>query len=238
MRRVSGAVGAVLQMASVAAAQTSPVAHFSPTAVSAYADSFVTLIRGVPQGWHRYSLEKTSDDLRFTDAFALGANLRRTVVVTLTPRLTVTTVRSTGREFGQAVAVQLDYVGQRARGWAVMRGESQPRRVAIDTVLPEGGFDGNALMAFLPLLDWRVGATYRLTLFDTDEGSITTQMLRIASRDTVTVPAGTFEAYRADLSTTQAPVRLWYTTAEPHRLIKMGDPTDTFVTLLVGKTAH
>jgi hypothetical protein len=234
-----GLAGLVLVNTPVFATQTpTSVGKFDPALVAPYADSFVTMIRGVPQGWHRYSLEQVSDGLRFRDDFALGTILQRSLIVSLTPELGVKSVRATGHELGQDVAVHLDYYGRRARGWAIVRGDSQPHRVAIDTALPEHAFDGQALMALLPLLDWHVGATYSLTMFDTDEANITTQLLHITDLETITVPAGTFAAFRADLSTTQSPVRLWYTTTRPHRLLKIGGPTDTFVTMLVGRASQ
>jgi hypothetical protein len=196
------------------------------------------MIQGIRHGWHRYSLTQSPTGLRFTDDFAIDSILTRSVTVTLTPHLVVTSAQATGNEFGQEVGAQLRYEDRHARGWAVVHGTSQPRRIAIDTVLPAEAFDGHALMALLPLLEWRVGATYSLMLFDTDENSITTQTIRIAARETVTVPAGTFETYRGDLTTTQAPVRLWYTVSSPHRLIKMGDATNTIVDMLVGKASH
>ena len=88
-------------------------------------------------------------------------------------------------------------------------------------------------MALLPTLDWQTGRTYLLTMFDGDEQNITPQTLRIGPVEQLSVPAGTFAAYRANLSTTQAPVVLWYTVAEPHRLLKVGGG-DVMYDALVG----
>ena len=66
-----------------------------------------------------------------------------------------------------------------------------------------------------------MGQVDTLTIWDTDELSITRQTLRITGTERVETPAGAVEALRGELSTTQLPVTLWLSASAPHRLLKV-----------------
>ena len=225
--------GYVLVGANRNAAQTTLPARFESKRIAAYSDSFATIVQGQERGWHTFSMQRTDSGFLYQERFDLPGMMGRDLRIVFGPALTVRSVTATGTLMGHMIGAQLAYAGQRATGWAITDIETTPRRVTVDTVLPTGAFDGAALMAVLPALNWEAGASYSITMFDSDEMNITTQTVRIAGPERITVPAGTFEAYRADLSTTQLPVRLWYTRESPHRLLKLGGDTDGFVTVLV-----
>lgn len=209
-------------------AQAGRPATFDTGSIAPFADSLVTFINGQQRGWHRYTLIRTASGFTYTDEFALGSQMSRTTRLTLSPRMAVLTDTVTGQQFDQPVQTTIRFEGQRVTGWVQSAPPGTPGRFAVDTVLPTGAFDGAALMALLPLLDWRTGAVYHLTIFDAEDRNITTQTLRILGVEDVTVPAGTFSAFRAILTTTQSPVVVWYTRARPHHLLKVGGISDAF----------
>jgi hypothetical protein len=45
--------------------------------------------------------------------------------------------------------------------------------------------------------------------------------MTVAGTETITVPAGTFPAYRVELTGGEQPITFWVSTAEPHRTVKM-----------------
>jgi hypothetical protein len=45
--------------------------------------------------------------------------------------------------------------------------------------------------------------------------------MTVAATETITVPAGTFPAYRVEMSGAEQPITFWVTTAEPYRTVKM-----------------
>jgi hypothetical protein len=147
---------------------------------------------------------------------------QRNVRIELGPAMEVLRVTSDGREFGQATSSDIRYDNGHALGKAVRASEQGPQPVAVDTLLPPGAFDGRALFPRILSRVWAVGQTENLVLFDLDEGNITTQTLRVVAEERLQVPAGTFEALKVELSTTQLPVTLWITKASPHRLLKLG----------------
>jgi hypothetical protein len=116
---------------------------------------------------------------------------------------------------------EMTYLGRRARGTAVPVQATVPGRVSIDTVLPPGAFDGLALYPVLLSQHWEVGDVDTLTIFDTDELSITRQVLRVIGLEGIAFGAAQTPALRAELSSTQLPVTLWFTESRPHRLLKV-----------------
>jgi hypothetical protein len=58
-------------------------------------------------------------------------------------------------------------------------------------------------------------------VFNASEGSESTLTLAVTGAESVTVPAGTFEAFRADLTGGPSPFTIWVATAAPHRVLKV-----------------
>ena len=137
---------------------------------------------------------------------------------------------------GVGTGSDLTYVGQHAQGTVRGRGPGGVRTHDIDTVFAAGTISSLALLALLPTIDWRPDGAYAVSIYDTDELSATTQTLRVVAREQVTVPAGTFDAYRAELSTTQLPLLLWYTRSAPHRLVKLANTDGSIVDVLAART--
>ena len=198
-----------------------------------YRDSFAMVMNGAEVGHHVYSLARSGEGFAYTESVSMPGLLARELTVELDSHLTVLRARSEGQMQGRPMGSDVRYDGQRATGWAWVQRPSGPERVELDTMVAPGAFDGSALMALLPALDWADGTTYTLRLFDTDEYSTTEQTLTIVGPELVRVPAGEFRALRGDLTTTQAPVRIWVTESRPHRLVKVGGQTDAFATVLV-----
>lgn len=209
----------------------------SPT-LRVASDSFVTIVQGRPAGWHRYTSARTDSGFVFADEFDITGLMSSATKTTLGRDLSPRGVEGKGVLFGTPIGESIAYQGRRAKGWATNIGPSAPARVEVDTVLPSGTIDGNALMVVLTTLDWREGATHQLSIFDAGERSITTQTLRIGAAEEVETPAGKFRAFRGTLTTTQATVLLWYTVDAPHRLVRTEDSAGMIRSLLVSSRAQ
>lgn len=217
-------------------AQTTSAAirpRFEATRLTSYRDSFALVLNGEQRGSHVYTLRRQDGGFVYTESVNMPGFLARDLTVELDADLGVTRASSSGQMQGQPMGSEMRYQGRHAKGWVLVQGPNGAQRVEWDTLLAAEAFDGLALMALLPALEWRPGAAYTLRLFDTDEGSTTDQMLRIVGPERVRVPAGEFDTFRADLTTTQAPVRIWLTQTQPHRLVKIGGDGDAFAGVLV-----
>jgi hypothetical protein len=80
---------------------------------------------------------------------------------------------------------------------------------AIDTTLTPGAIDDNLLTAILPALQWSPTASITLPVFLSGKGYVQSLTLAVKGTETLTVPAGTFDVYRIELSGGQAPVAMF-----------------------------
>ncbi len=242
-RRVAVLIGTVTPMLmapAIAQRQGEPQApQFDVAAVTPFRDSFAIIVQGQARGWQVYAMERTATGFLYTDRFSLGPANTGSAEVELNSQLTPIRVHSTQLTLGMSDSTDVRYAGQRATGFATRFMKSRPRKIPIDTVLPPGAFDSDALMGLVLTLDWHPGAQYALTMFHTDESRITTQRLTVVGEEHITIPSGSRNVFRADLTdltdltTTQAPASIWVTATKPHRIVKVGGATDDFSTVLV-----
>jgi hypothetical protein len=209
---------------------------FDVDQVTIYRDSFAILIQGKERGWQRYEMRRAGNGFEYSESAAITGVFERTAVVSLDSDLQVQHVRSSGQMQGRAMGSDIRYANGRGTGYALGQGPSGSQRVQVDTAVAPPAFDGQALMGLITTLAWLPGGVYTLRLYDSEENSITDQELRIEGSERLAVPAGTFDVFRGDLSTTQAPDRIWVTQAVPHRIIKVAGATEDFVTVLVAQS--
>lgn len=200
---------------------------FNVAAVTPFRDSFAIIVQGQARGWEVYALERTATGFLYTERMSLGSANHGSAEVLLDSQLKPTRAHDSTVVLGKSLGSDVHYRGQHATGVAWLYTDSGPRKTSIDTVLPTGAFDGRALMGLVLTLDWHPGAQYTLTMFDTDQGIIT-QRLTVIGEEHITIPSGTRNVFRADLSdltdatSTQAPVSMWVTVTRPHRIVKVG----------------
>jgi len=205
----------------------------SALVVAPFADSFVVVLSFQRGAWRRHSLEQTPTGYRFVEAYYFGSRSYRTSEVFLSPAFVIDSVRSRGQNLSGSVDLAVSYADHHVRGWSLASTPDSARRVAIDTLLPDSAFDAAALMAVLAALDWRLGLKRSLIEFDPTDGTTQTADLSVVAEEQVAVPAGSFEVYRAELAKPGSLSYLWYTRAEPHRLVKVADARGRWSTDLV-----
>jgi hypothetical protein len=234
-----GSVTPTLIAPAIAQRQGEPQApQFNVAAVTPFRDSFAIIVQGQARGWQVYAMEKTASGFLYIERMFLGPANNGNAEVSLDSQLKPIRARDTTMVFGKSYGSDVQYSGQRATGFAWLHTDSGPRRIPIDTVLPSGAFDGRAFMGLIVTLDWHPGAQYALTMFETDQGIIT-QRLTVVGEEHITIPSGSRNVLRADLTdltdrtSTQAPVSIWVTVTRPHRIVKVGSVNDDFSTVLV-----
>ena len=242
LRRVAVLIGSVTPMLTapaIAQRQGEPQApQFDVAAVTPFRDSFAIIVQGQSRGWEVHALERTATGFLYIERMSLGSADHGSAEVLLDSQLKPTRAQDSTVVSGKSFGSDVRYSGQHAIGVAWLYTDSGPRKIPIDTVLPTGAFDGRAFMGLVLTLDWHPGARYALTMFETDQG-IVTQRLTVIGEEHITIPSGSRNVFRADLSdltdptTTQAPVSIWVTVTRPHRIVKVGGVTGDFSTVLV-----
>jgi zinc protease len=184
-------------------------------------DSFTILVQGNPFGYQKSTLEKTADGFRYVEESQIGPVLQQNTVIAMTATGEVRTISQTGKVQGQDTKIDVTVANGKATGSATTPGPEGIRTVTVDTEVPAGIIDDNAVSALLPALAWSPTASWTFPVLSSGEGTVKTYTMKVAGSETVTVPAGTFETYKVELTGGAQPVTMYVAAAAPHQLIKL-----------------
>jgi len=184
-------------------------------------DSYAVMVQGNPMGWQRNELEKTGDGFTWKEETSVGAFVQQSTVVELGADATVRSVRQQGKTQGKDTHINVTYAEGRVKGEALVPGTPEFKTLAIDTTLTPGTVDDNSIQALLPALRWSPDASWTIPVFSAGQNAVITMTLAVKGVETVTVPAGSFETYRAEMTGGPATVNFFVSTAAPHRLVKV-----------------
>jgi dipeptidyl aminopeptidase/acylaminoacyl peptidase len=95
------------------------------------------------------------------------------------------------------VVIDLDFSSGKATGTMNMNGQDKPVSVDLDGPLFADAAGANSVIGCLPLAD---GYTTAFRNFDLQKQKVKLMQLQVAGPESVTVPAGTFEAFKVGLS--------------------------------------
>lgn len=196
-------------------------------------DSFTILVQGNPLGFQSSALEKTSDGWRYDETFQLATIMQGRTELLFSDKLEMKSVKGDGKFQGQAMKTAVEYAGGRAKGSAMVPGPAGIETKNVDTEVPAGVLDDNALQALVPALRWAQGAKWTLPVFSSSQGTVQQITLAVTGKESVTVPAGTFETYKVDVTGGQQPQVFYVATGAPHRLVKLttvGAPIEAVLT--------
>ncbi|MGB9031974.1 MAG: prolyl oligopeptidase family serine peptidase, partial [Acidobacteriaceae bacterium] len=106
------------------------------------------------------------------------------------------------------VAIDLDFAGDKAAGQFTMNGQTRPIAVDLGGPLFGDAAGGDQVVACLPLAE---GYSTTFRNFDLQSQKVQLMQLKVAGVEKVTVPAGTFDAYRLELVSSDGGVKktLW-----------------------------
>ena len=201
------------------AAQTPGTINFG--ALVPRTDSFVVMVQGNPLGFQRTTIERTEGGVRVIDDVKIGPIMTQHTEVELGADGSLRSTKQTGQVRGQNTTIEIIYHDGRAKGSATTPSLTGVSTIAIDTTIAIGAIDDNLITALLPVLEWSPTASITLPVFLSGKGYTQTVTLAVKSTEQLTVPAGTFEVYRVELSGGQAPVAMFVTTDATHRLMKI-----------------
>ncbi|HEV8263816.1 MAG TPA: insulinase family protein [Gemmatimonadales bacterium] len=199
-----------------------PVA-FDRSQLVARSDSFQALVQDNPFGARVIKVEVAADSIVLTESTTLGPFVQQyTTVVLNSADLSARRIDQRGTVQQQQTEIHLTYAGGRVKGTAVTpQGTGTPRTVTVDTTIAPGTIDDNALRVVVTALPLAEGKTFNLNVFSSAEGVTKVATVKVAGVENVTVPAGTFEAYRLEISGMQLPLVMHVTTEAPRRLLRI-----------------
>jgi len=199
-----------------------PVA-FDRSQIVARTDSFQAVLQGNPFGAQVTTIQVAGDSIVFTEATTLGTFVQqRTTVVLSAADLATRRSDQSGMVQSQKSEVHLVYADGRVKGTAIVpQAGGTPKTVAVDTTVPVGAIDDNALSLAVQALPLAEGKSFSLNVFSSGEGVTKVATIKVTGVENVTVPAGTFSAYRLEISGMQLPVVMHVSTESPRRLLRI-----------------
>lgn len=184
-------------------------------------DSFVVMVQGNSLGFQRTTIERTEGGLRVVDDVQIGPIMTQHTEVELASDGTLRSTKQTGQVRGQNTSIDITYHDGRAKGSATTPSVTGLTTTNIDTTVVAGAIDDNLITALLPALDWSPTASITVPVFLSGKGYVQSITFAVKGTEKLTVPAGTFDVYRVELSGGQAPVAMFVTTDSSHRLVKI-----------------
>jgi dipeptidyl aminopeptidase/acylaminoacyl peptidase len=118
------------------------------------------------------------------------------------------------------VSVDLDFAGNKAAGKLNMNGQDTPIAVDLGGPLFADAAGSSQVVACLPLAD---GYTTSYRNFDVQTQKVKLLALKVAGSESVTVPAGTFDAYRVEISSADGgpDKRTLWVAKDSHKVVKV-----------------
>ena len=195
-----------------------------PAQLVAHRDSFEVIVQGNAVGTQVGTIRRTADSLVYEERVSIpvaGATQNTTAV--FDPKtLAVQTVDQTGKAGNQPSEIHLRFSGGRVKGTASIPQQSgTPRSIQIDTTVVAGTYDETSLTALIPALPLAAGKTLHLSVLSPGEGAPQVFTVHVAGPDSVTVRAGTFLAWRVEITGAPASIVMHVTTATPRRVVRM-----------------
>ena len=209
-------------------------------------DSFAVMVRGATTGWQRLGWARVggahsnsivlwdslapvngqrtrpsdASDWIMSDEIAL-AGVQQRSEVRLAPSLSELGLRQRGSMRGTEMRIALDRQADRLRGTALTP-SGGATAVPMDVAVPDDAVDDNALTVILPLIRWGDGVTFSVPVVSSGKGTIESFVASVSGKQTVTVPAGTFETWRVALVGPKYALDADVTTAPPYRVVRFG----------------
>jgi hypothetical protein len=197
-----------------------PVA-FDTSQIVARRDSFQALVQGNALGGQTTNVVLDGDSIVYTENTAIGGFQQRSTVV-LNRDLTMRRTEQTGTVQNQQTSIQLAYSGGRVKGTAMSPSRTgTPQSVAVDTTVPAGAIDDNALTLLLAALPLEQGKTFHLNVFSSGDGVTRVVTVKVGGVEQVVVPAGTMSAYRLELAGMQLPLVIHVSQQKPRRIVRI-----------------
>ncbi|MGH7613383.1 MAG: insulinase family protein [Gemmatimonadales bacterium] len=191
-------------------------------------DSFQVVVQGNPLGFMTTGIRATADSVVYSETTNIGGGAvqQHTTVVFNSADLSMAKVDQTGSAQTPAGRqpndIHLSYAGGRVTGRSTTPQQSgTPQTLAIDTTVAPGTYDDNALAMVMPALPLAVGATFNLNVFESGKGQAKVIQVKVSDGGGVTVPAGTFQTFRLDISGGQLPTVFFVAKDTPRRIVKI-----------------
>lgn len=191
--------------------------------IAATSDSFAVLVQGNNFGFQVASLERDGQGWVYKERSQLATIIQQQTEVRLSPDLALLGTTQSGRFQGQEMRLTTTIAGSRASGEGNTPGPQGMTPVKYDGLeLPPGTLDDNVIQGLLPYFKWAPGLKVPVSVLQTGKGIVTVITYEVVGEETITVPMGTVETYKVQMTGGESPGNYWIEKAPAHRVIKFG----------------
>lgn len=216
-------------------APATPVA-LDPAQLGPRTDSSQVLLQGKAVGFAVATIRPAGDSVVYAERSNLGSGTfeQQTTVVFAAADAAARRLDQVMTRQGAKVEAHLAYGGGRVRGTSFAeRPDGSVQQFTVDTTIVPGTVDENVAPFVAAALPLAPGQTVRLAVFTPSEVASKVLTFKVGPPESVTVPAGTFQAYHVDVTGARFPFVLYVSVAAPHRVVKQEFVGQPFVIELV-----
>ena len=185
-------------------------------------DSFDIVYQGRPIGAFIMSHAKTGEnitlvaDARITQ---MGVTDLDTLVFNATTLAPV--LATSNQSMGPMSAIgRVTIANGKATGTVQQPGPGGVQTVPVDVAIPAGTILDGADALLIPTIDFSDGLSVSFKTFDGKSGKTKDYTLKVVGKESVTVPAGTFEAWKTEVTSDET-AQIWVSTAEPRKILML-----------------
>ena len=194
-----------------------------PAQLASRTDSSQVVVQGKPLGFAVADITRAGDSVVYTEHAVMGGGAfdQRTTVVFSAADAAARRLDQVMSRQGTKAEAHLVYAGGRVKGTNfVPEPDGSLQQVPVDTTVPSGIVDENVAPLVGSSLVLAPGQTLRLAVFTPSEIATKVLTFKVGPAETVVVPAGTFQAYRVDVTGPKTPLVLYVSVDSPHRVVK------------------
>jgi hypothetical protein len=228
MRHTLAAIGALTfaLSAPVLAQDPAPPSQARPLPVELkkllpHRDSMNVLVNNQQMGTSVWRVQKLGDGFVVHETTTIGTVMTQATTVELAKSGDVQRVKQTGMVRDMPGGIDIAYANGRVTGSVDAVTSTGPNHFTVDTIVPPGTVDDNAVQALLPALPWAKGAGWNFWMYSAGTNSVTEMVLYVLGEEMAMVPAGAFEAYRVRLSGGATDVEFLILKRAPHTVLKI-----------------
>jgi len=186
-------------------------------------DSSQVLMQGKPLGFTVADIRHSGDSVVYAERSNLGGGAfeQQTTVVFSARDASARRLDQVMTRQGTKVEAHLIYAGGRVNGKSLVpQPDGSVQQFPVDTAVPPGIVDENVAPFVGSSLVLAPGGTLKLTVFTPSEVATKVLTFKVGQPESVVVPAGTFQAYRVDVTGSKFPFVLYVSVDSPHRVVK------------------
>jgi len=207
-----------------------------PAQLGPRTDSSQVLLEGKSVGFAVASVQHAGDSVVYVERSSLGSGTfeQQTTVVFAAADAAARRLDQVMTRQGAKGEAHLTYGAGRVRGTSFApRPDGSVQQFTVDTTIAPGTVDENVAPFVAAGVALVPGQTVRLAVFTPSEVGSKVLTFKVGPPESVTVPAGTFQAYHVDVTGARFPFVLYVSVAAPHRVVKQEFVGQPFVIELV-----